>query len=100
MGVALPVQTSLVVPSVFVRRTRYDNVDDPGNDTFGHFTRTDEPSTPTVGVGETEGVNAPTENALPNPEECEENRAVVRAGVMNATITKVATRAPQPRFTC
>jgi len=75
-------------------------VDAPGKLTIGHLTRTDEPSTATIGVGDTGGTNIPTENALPNSDECEENRAVVRAGVMNATITKVTTKAPQPRFTC
>lgn len=58
-----------------------------------------EPSSDTQGVGAELGEKLPTPNAESSEEPRAENLAEVRAGVMNATATKVATIAPQPRFT-
>jgi hypothetical protein len=74
-------------------------IDEPGNVTGLHRKRTPVPSSATIGVGEVGGTNPATENWLPNEGIAEENLAEVRAGVMNATMTNVAIRAPQPRFT-
>ena len=58
-----------------------------------------EPSSVVQGVGAELGEKLPTPKAESSEVPRDVNLAEVRAGAMNATATKVATRAPQPRFT-
>jgi hypothetical protein len=71
----------------------------PGKETGDHRKRIADPSSEAHGVGAEPGEKLPTVKTDSSEELRDENLADVRAGAMKATVTKVANRAPQPRFT-
>jgi hypothetical protein len=99
VGTSEVVQTSIADPPTIVRRTRYSTIDVPGKETGGQRKWITDPSTDANGVGATPGEKLPTSRIDSREVLREENLADVRAGAMKATVTKVANRALQPRFT-